>query len=296
MDWVNFHHLRYFWAVAREGGLRRAAEKLHVSAPSISAQIRELEESLGERLFRRVGRANVLTDAGQVALRYADEIFNLGQELANAVRQRPTAKALRLHVGVADSFPKLITHQILQPVFTMAQPVRVICREGKLDDLLGQLIAHRLDVVLADEAASGAQKVRVYNHRLGECGITFCAAAALAPRLRRGFPRSLHEAPALLPAESTGLRRSLEKWFQTIGVVPRVVAEFEDLSLMKVMASDGKGFIPVPSAVMEDAAERFSLRIIGTTQKCKEEFFAITVERRIHHPAVAHLTQAARDS
>jgi LysR family transcriptional activator of nhaA len=141
MDWLNYHHLRYFWTVAREGSLRGAAEKLHVSSPSISAQIRELEEALGERLFRRSGRANVLTDAGQVALRYADEIFNLGRELAGAIKQQPTAKSLRLHVGVADSFPKLVTQQILQPVFELPQPVHVICREGKVEDLLGHLVA-----------------------------------------------------------------------------------------------------------------------------------------------------------
>ena len=154
MDWLNFHHLRYFWMVAREGGLRQAAEKLHVSPPSISAQIGELEDALGEKLFRRSGRANVLTEAGQIALRYADDIFGLGRELAGAVKQRPTASALRLHVGVADSFSKLVTQQILQPVFAMPQSVHVICREGKVSDLLGQLAAHRLDIVLADEPTS----------------------------------------------------------------------------------------------------------------------------------------------
>jgi LysR family transcriptional activator of nhaA len=291
MEWLNYHHLRYFWMVAREGGLRPAAEKLHVSAPSISAQIRELEEALGERLFRRIGRANVLTDAGQVVLRYADEIFSLGRELANAVKQRPTAKALRLHVGVADSFPKLVTQQILEPVFALPQVVHVICREGKVEDLLAQLVSHRLDVVLADEPAPGSLKVRVFNHPLGECGVTFCAAPRLASSLRKGFPRSLHHAPALLPAETTGLRRSLDRWFQGLGITPRIVAEFEDAALMKVMASDGRGFIPVPSVVAQEAVDRFSLRIIGATEKCRDQFFAITADRRIHHPAVAVLTQ-----
>ncbi len=294
VEWLNYHHLRYFWAVAREGNLRRAAEKLGVSPPSVSAQIRELEESLGEKLFRRSGRANVLTDAGQVALRYADEIFSLGQELAGAVKQRPSAKALRLHVGVADSFPKLVTQQILAPVFAMAQAVHVICREGKVEDLLAQLVTHRLDVVLADEPAPGSLKVRVFNHPLGECGVTFCAGPRLAAALRRGFPRSLDRAPALLPAEGTGLRRSLDRWFHTLGIAPRIVAEFEDAALMKVMASDGRGFIPVPTLVAEEAVDRFALRIVGATEKCRDQFFAITAERRIHHPAVAVLTQAER--
>ncbi len=292
MDWLNFHHLRYFWTVAREGGLRPAAEKLHVSQPSISAQIRELEAALGEKLFRRSGRANVLTDAGQIALRYADEIFGLGRELSAAIKQRPTAKALRLHVGVADSFPKLVTQQILQPVFALPQAVHVICREGKVADLVGQLAAHRLDVVLADEPATGGLKVKVFNHALAECGVTFCAGPRLAAALRKGFPRSLHQAPALLPADGTGLRRSVEQWFQSLGIAPRVLAEFEDAALMKVVASDGRGFIPVPTLVAQEAIERFSLRPIGATEKCREQFFAITADRRIHHPAVAVITGA----
>lgn len=291
MDWLNYHHLRYFWTVAHAGGLRRAAEKLHVSAPSISTQIAELEHALGEKLFRRSGRENVLTEVGHVVLRYADEIFGLGAELMNAVKQRPTAKTLRLHVGVADSFPKLVTQQILTPVFAMPQAVHVICREGKVEDLLAQLVAHRLDVVLADEPAPGSLKVRVFNHPMGDSGVTFCAAAPLAAKLRRGFPRSLHGAPALLPAETTGLRRSLDRWFQAIAVTPRILAEFEDAALMKVMASDGRGFIPVPSVVAEEAVERFSLRVIGSTEKCRDHFFAITADRRITHPAVAALTR-----
>lgn len=295
MEWLNYHHLRYFWAVAREGSLRRAAEKLNVSPPSVSAQIRELEEALGEKLFRRSGRGNVLTDAGQVALRYADEIFSLGRELSNAVRQRPNARALRLHVGVADSFPKLVTQQLLQPVFALTPPVHVICREGKVEDLLAQLVAHRLDVVLADEPAPGSLKVRVFNHPLGECGVTFCAGSRLAAALRRGFPRSLDRAPALLPAEGTGLRRSLDRWFQAQAIVPQILAEFEDPALMKVMASDGRGFTAVPSLVAQEAVDRFSLRIIGATEKCRDQFFAITAERRINHPAVAVLTSQARD-
>lgn len=295
-DRLNFHHLRYFWMVAREGGLRPAAEKLHVSAPSISAQIRELEEAVGERLFRRSGRANVLTDAGQLVLRYAEEIFSLGRELSNAIRQQPTARALRLHVGVADSFPKLVTLQVIAPVFALPQAVHLIFREGKLEDLLGQLVAHRLDVVLADEPAPSSLKVRVYNHPMGESGVTICATAKLAQGLRKNFPRSLHGAPALLPAEGTGLRRSLERWFQQIGVVPRIVAEFEDAALMKVLASDGHGFIPVPTLVAHEAVERFALKIIGATEKCRDQFFAITPERRIHHPALAAITRRGQEA
>jgi len=296
MDWLNYHHLRYFWTVAREGGLRPAAAKLNVSPPSLSAQIHELEDALGEKLFRRVGRANVLTDAGQIALHYADEIFGLGRELAAAIKQQPTAKALRLQVGIADSFPKLVTQQILQPVFAMPRAVHVICREGKVGDLLTQLAAHRLDVVLSDEPAAGGVRLRVFNHSLGDSGVTFCAAPRLAAALRRGFPRSLHHAPALLPADGTGLRRSVDQWFVSLGIEPRVLAEFEDAALMKVMAADGRGFIPVPSVVAQEAIDRFSLRVIGATEKCRERFFAITADRRIHHPAVAVITGADKSA
>lgn len=294
MEWLNYHHLRYFWTVAKEGSLRNAAEKLHVSQPSISAQLSELEQVLGEKLFRRSGRTKVLTDAGQVAFRYADEIFTLGRELVNAVKQHPTAEALRLYVGVADSFPKLVTNEILKPVFAMSQPAHVICREGKLEDLLGQLAAHRLDIVLADEPASSGTKVRTFNHLLGESSTSFCAAAELAATLKRGFPQSLHAAPALLPSDNTALRRAVETWFREVGVQPRVVAEFEDLALMKVMAAEGRGFIVLPSTVADEAVQRYGFRIIGSTDACRVQFHAISAERRIAHPAVALITEQAR--
>ena len=291
MDWLNYHHLRYFWTVAKEGSLRKAAEKLHVSPPSISAQLRELEEALGEKLFRRSGRSKVLTDAGQVACRYAEEIYTLGRELVNAVKQRPTAQALRLYVGVSDPFPKLVTNDILKPVFAMSQPVHVICREGKLEDLLGQLAVHRLDIVLADEPASSSTNVRTFNHPLGGSSTSFCASARIASVLRRGFPKSLHGTPALLPSDNTSLRRAVEAWFRNLGVQPRVVAEFEDLALMKVMAAEGRGFIALPSVVAEEAVRRFGFRIIGVTDQCRVRFHAITAERRMAHPAVVAMTR-----
>ncbi len=293
-DWINYLHLQKFWVVAREGSLRAAAEKLRVSQPSISAQIHELEAALGEKLFRRQGRANVLTDVGQIVLRYANEIFSLGQELSNAVRQRPTAEAVRLHVGVADALPKLVTNEILRPVFGLDQTIHVICREGKIEDLLGQLSAHRLDIVLADEPVSSAHRVRAFSHKLGDSGITFCAKPALAVKLKRGFPYSLQGAPALLPAESTSLRRSLERWFQELKIRPRAVADFEDAALMKVVAAEGRGFIAMPTVVAEEAAARYDLQAFGSTERCRDEFFAITTERRIHHPAVAVITDRAR--
>lgn len=294
MEWLNYHHLRYFWTVAKEGSLARAAAKLHVSQPSISEQIRELESAFGEKLFRREGRSNKLTDAGQVVFGYAEEIFSLGREMLNAVKQRPGAKELRLYVGVADSFPKLLTNEILKPVFAMPQTAHIICREGKMEDLLAQLAAHRLDIVLADEPASSSTNFKTYNHSLGETGTTFCAEKLLAAQLKRSFPKSLHDAPALLPTENTSLRRALETWFREQSIRPRIVAEFEDLALMKVMAAEGRGFIALPSVAVKDAVGHYGFQAIGRTESCRVQFHAITAERRIAHPAVALITSQAR--
>ena len=294
MEWLNYHHLRYFWTTAKEGSLARAAAKLRVSQPSISGQIRELETAFGEKLFRRAGRNNVLTDAGHVVFGYAEEIFALGAEMMNAVGQRPGSRTLRLYVGVADSFPKLVTNEILKPVFDLPQEVHAICREGKMEDLLAQLAAHRLDIVLADEPPASNTNFRVFNHPLGETGTTFLAEEKLAARLKRRFPASLQDAPALLPTENTALRRSLETWFRAKDVRPRVVAEFEDLALMKIMAAEGRGFIAVPSLVAKDAMAHYHFRMIGRADDCRLEFHAITAERRIVHPAVARITDKAR--
>lgn len=296
MEWLNYHHLRYFWMVAREGSLARAAAKLHVSQPSISAQIRDLEEALGERLFRRDGRKNVLTDVGQMVFQYAEEIFSLGAELLSTVKGGSAGAILRLHVGVVDSLPKLVINQMLQPAFEMSRPIQVICREGKLEDLLTQLLVHRLDVVLANEPAAGNRQVPIYNHRLGESALAVCAAPALARTLQRGFPQSLHDAPALLPATNTTLRRSLEAWFQTHQIRPLVLAEFEDLALMKALAADGKGFTVLPTTALGDAKEHYGFQKVGSVARHREHFYAITAERKIRHPAVAEITAKARKS
>ena len=294
MDWLNYHHLRYFWTAAKEGSLARAAAKLHVSQPSISEQIRELEGALGEKLFRREGRSNVLTDTGQVVFGYAEQIFALGREMTNAVKQGPSAKTLRLYVGVTDSLPKLVTNVILRPVFSMPQTIHVICREGKMEDLLAQLAAHRLDIVLSDEPASSSTNFKTFNHLLGETGTVICAEKKLAAKLKRGFPKSLNDAPALLPAENSTLRRALDTWFREQHIEPRVVAEFEDLALMKIMAAEGRGFIAIPAVALTDAVSQYGYHTIGKADKCRVQFHAITAERRIEHPAVLLITNKAR--
>ena len=294
MEFLNYHHLRYFWAVAKEGGLTRAAARLHVTQPTISAQIQALEGVLGEKLFRRAGRNLALTDAGQHVLSYAEEIFSLGQDLLNSVKQRPTSRPLRVYLGVADALPKLVAYRIIQPIFHLPQPVRVSCWETKVSDMLVELAAYRLDLVLADEPASSGVTTNVFNHFLGASGVTFCAQPPLAARLRRGFPKSLHGAPALLPMSNSGLRRSLEKWFQATGVRPRLVGEFEDPAFVNVLARRGLGFMSVPTTVAEEIVKRFGLRTIGQTKDCQQQYYAITAERRLTHPAVVAITSGAR--
>ena len=294
MEFLNYHHLRYFWVVAKEGGLRKAAEKLHVSQPTISAQIAALEGVLGEKLFRRGGRSLALTEAGHRVLRYAEEIFSLGQELLDATQQRPTARPLRVHIGITDSLPKLVSYEIIKPIFNLAQPVQAVCREGKAADLLAQLAAYRLDIVLADEPAPSSLPIKVFNHLLGECGVTFCAAPKLAATLKRKFPKSLNDAPVLLPATNTALRQSLEKWFHAEGLRPRLVAEFDDAALMKVAAVDGLGFFALPTVVTKEAITRYGFQIIRRTEDCRQQFYAISPERKLTHPAVQAITTQAQ--
>lgn len=294
MESLNYHHLRYFWVVAKEGSIRKASEKLRVSQPSICVQVQSLEETMGEKLFRRSGRNLVMTETGQLVFGYADEIFSLGGELVSAMKQGSVGRALKLNVGVTDSLPKLVAQILLEPVFDVAGPVHVVCREGKAEDLLVQLASMRLDIILADEPASTGLPFKTFNHLLGSSGVTFCASAALAKRLRKGFPKSLNGAPALLPAQNTNLRRSLEKWFHALNIHPTILAEFEDGALMKAIASGGRGFIPLASVVADEAVERYRFKIIGATEKCTDQFFAITAERRLTHSAVVLITENAQ--
>lgn len=293
MEWLNFHHLRYFWMVARKGGVRRAAEVMHVSQPSVSAQLRLLEESLGQKLFRRSGRNLVLTETGQLVLNYADEIFSTGRELISAIKQRPGKYPLKLNIGLTDAFPKLIAFQILRETFRSDEAVHVICREGEIGPLVNHLQAHRLDIVLADEPASSTLKARTFNHRLGRSGMTFCAVPTLAAKLRRNFPHSLNDAPALLPTTNMGMRSTLDTWFDTHQVRPRLVGEFEDSALMQVCATGGRGFTVVHTVVERAALRHYNLRVIAKVEDCGTDFYAITAERRVKHPAAAAITEHA---
>ncbi|HPC59810.1 MAG TPA: LysR family transcriptional regulator [Verrucomicrobiota bacterium] len=294
VEFLNYHHLRYFWVAAKEGGLTRAAEKLRVSQPSICTQIQALERALGEKLLRRTPRGLTLTEAGQKVFSFAEEIFSLGEDLMNTMRQRPSARPLRVAVGIADSLPKLLTYQMLKPIFHLPQPIQAACCEGKVPDLLGQLATYRLDIVLSDEPAPASGNLKTFNHLLGECGVSFCAEPKLAARLKRRFPRSLHEAPALLPSPNSALRRSLEKWFGEQQVAPRLVAEFDDAALVKVAATHGLGFFALPTLVAHDAVSRYGVKVIGQARGCRQQFFAISAERRLTHPAVVAITAQAQ--
>lgn len=292
-EWLNYHHLRYFHAVAREGSVSRASEKLRTSQPSICAQVKQLEAALGETLYRRRGRSIILTDFGRTIYGYADEILALGREVLTTAKRAPTGRMQRLNVGIVDSFPKLLSLDILRPVFAQVPRVQVTCHEGKIDDLLGQLAAHRLDALLADEPPPSSSQVKTFNHPLGASGVTFCASPALAKQLTGRFPRNLQGAPMLLPTQNTALRRDLEKWFRAAQIEPVVIGEFEDAALAKIVATDGIGITVVPTVVMAEAIERYGFVSLGRTDECRVQLYLITAERRIEHPAVSLLAREA---
>ncbi len=295
MDWLNYHHLFYFWTVARAGSIARASEELRLAQPTISNQLKTLEASLGVKLLERQGRRLVLTDVGRTVLRYADDIFRTGRELQRAVKGLPTGQRLRLVVGVVDVIPKRMAALLLTPAVEAHPDLTLVCREGPLPQLLAALAVHELDVVIADVPASEDVKVKAFNHRLGDCGTTFFAARKLA-HLRKGFPGSLQDAPALLPAEGTALRRALEAWLGRIGVRPVTVGEFDDSALMKAFGARGLGVFAAPRVLEEDVRAQYGVSVIGRAEEVRETFYAITVERRLRHPAVVTLAGAARDA
>ena len=294
MEWLNYHHLYYYWTVVREGSVSRAAEHLRLAQPTISAQIKQFERALGETLLERQGRRVAPSEVGRLVYRYADEIFQLGRELQETLKGRPTGRALRLRVGVANAVPKLIAFQMLRPVLEGNAAIQVSCHEGHPEQLLAQLATHALDVVISDGPADPHLRVKVFSHLLGESGTTFFALPALARRARRGFPGSLHQLPMLLPTPGTALRRSLEQWFDTIQVRPTVGGEFDDSALMKAFGEAGTAVFPAPSAIATEVCRHYGVTVVGTTDAVRERYYAISVERRVTHPGVVALSNAAR--
>ena len=294
MSSLNFKHLRYFWAVAANGTIARAAEILHVTPQTISGQLRELEEQVNAKLFQKSGRNLVLTDTGRLVFSHADEMFRLGDELQDVMEGRTPGSALTLTVGVAMVVPKLLAYRILEPVFQMPDTVRLVCMEASLADLLADLSVHKIDLVLADAPMSPSLNVRAYNHLLGESALSFFAMRKFARKYKAGFPQSLNDAPMLMPTASSALRRSLEQWLEQQDIKPVVIAEFEDRALMKAFGEAGTGIFTSPSAVEEDVVAKYGVSVIGRTDEIKERFYAISAERRIKHPAVSAITEAAR--
>lgn len=292
---MNFKHLYYFWVVARSGGVVKAGEQLHTTPQTLSGQIKLLEERLGKRLFRRSGRQLELTEEGRIALGYADEIFTLGGELEAALRQpSAAARVLDFRVGVADSVAKSVAYRLLEPAMDLAEPVRLIGVEGKFPDLLAQLALHRLDLVIADEPLTRRISVRAFNHPLGSSTMSFFCAPALRQRLQGPFPQCLHGAPMLIQGAASSVRQQLDGWLARQQIQPRVVGEFDDGAMMTAFGREGRGVFMSPSVLEDETVAHYGVEVIGRSDELVEDFYAVSVQRRITHPAVAAITRAAR--
>jgi LysR family transcriptional regulator, transcriptional activator of nhaA len=291
---LNYQHLLYFRSVVRTGSLTRACEELALSAPTVSSQLRTLEERLGEKLLAKSGRNLVPTEVGKLVYGYANEIFTLGQELLGALEHRPSTRPLRLLVGIDDVVPKEIAYRIVEPGMQLKQPVRVVCREGTLERLVADLAVHAVDIVLSDAPVTPTLDIRTYSHSLGGCKVYWMATPALARTLRRGFPKSLDGVPVLLPTDDTAIRRALDQWLDRQGVRPLMLGEFEDYALLREFARAGHGFAPVPSVLEAQFRREHGFARIGMARGVKAEFFAISSERKIKHPAVVAMTDSAR--
>jgi len=295
MDWLNYHHLLYFWSVARHGTVTKACEELRLAQPTISGQIHLLENTLGEKLFIRTGRRLALTEMGQLVFKYAEDIFSTGQELMNTVKGHTTnGHPARLVVGVADAVPKPLATQLLKSALKLYRPTRLICQEDKLRQLLTDLTAHRLDLVIADTPAPSSIKEHTYSHPLGESGVTLFATAKLTAQYRRDFPQSLSGAPMLLPTSNAVLRRLVDQWLVNQGLHPNIVGEFDDSATLKAFGQDGYGIFPGVSVIEKEICRQYRVQVVGQLEALKQHFYAITAERRLKHPAVLALVRTAR--
>ena len=293
---MNFKHLHYFWVTAKAGGVVRAGEQLHTTPQTLSAQIKLLEDRLGRRLFRKNGRQLELTDDGRVALRYADEIFALGGELETALREKRGTReqVLELRVGIEDVVAKSVAYKLLEPALGLDEPIKLICAEGGFNDLMAQLALHRVDLVIADEPLTRKLSVKAFNHKLGSSPVSFFAAPERAARLRLPFPRCLDGAPMLVPGGSSSVRPQFDAWLEREHLHPRVVGEFGDGALMKAFGRQGRGVFLSPTVVEDETVRQYGVQVIGRVDEISDDFYAITAERRITHPGVAAITQAAR--
>ena len=292
---MNFKHLHYFWVTAKAGGVMRAGEQLHTTPQTLSGQIKLLEDWLGRKLFRKSGRQLELTEDGRLALGYADQIFTLGAELETAVRQaRGGAPILDFRVGVADSVAKSVAYRLLEPALSIKEPIRLICSEGKFPDLLSHLALHRLDLVIADEPMSRRISVKAFNHALGSTSMSFYCAPQLRKKLVGEFPGCLNGMPMLIQGASASVRQQLEGWLTRHQIHPRVIGEFDDGALMTAFGREGRGVFMGPAVLEAETIQQFGVEVIGRSTELVEEFFAVSVERRITHPCVVAITDAAR--
>jgi LysR family transcriptional activator of nhaA len=294
VGWLNYHHLLYFWTVAREGGVAAASRRLRLSQSSISTQLRQLEEQLGQPLFDRSRRRMQLTEAGRTAYRYADEIFGLGREMIDALQHGAAGRGLRLALGLTDTVQKLIAYRLIEPALQLPDGVQIHCEEDRLERLLPQLAGHELDLVISDEPLPAGGSIKAFNHPLGRSGVSIFAAPALASRLHTGFPSSLDGAPFLLPTATAALRRDLERWFDQLAIRPRIVGEFDDSALLKVFGQAGAGAFAAPKAIAREISRQYRVKPIGDAEGLVERYFAISVERRLKHPGVLAISNAAR--
>ncbi len=291
---INYKHLHYFWVVAKEGSIARASEQLHLTPQTISGQLSLLEKSIGKKLFSRSGRNLVLTEAGRVALEYADDIFLLGAELQNVLANRADeGNPLRLSIGITDVIPKLIAHRLIEPALQLDEPVRIICLEDSFDNLLTKIATHKLDVVISDRPIRPTMNVRAFNHHLGGCGITFFAAPQLAAKYQPEFPHSLDQAPMLLPVVGNAIRREIMQWFDSLGIRPIIVGEFDDSALIKTFGQAGVGIFTAPTVIKKDVEQQHNVVAIGSTDKIHEAFYAISPERKLKHPGVIAINDSA---
>ena len=293
MEWLNYHHLHYFWYVAREESISRASEHLRLAPSTVSSQVTKLEEMLGTKLFHRVGRNLELTEMGRMVFRYADEIFSLGLEMLDTVQRKSTTGPLRLVVGIVDVLPKLVIRKLLEPALALPEQIHIICHEGKDDQLISELAIHSLDIVLTDTPIKPGLSVKAYSHLLGESEIGFYGTAELANKARDNFPHSLTGAPMLLPGSMSALRGSLDRWFESLNIRPFIVGEFDDQALLKIFGQAGDGIFAAPLFIEEEIKKQYGVELIGRSDVVKEQFYAISVERIIKHPAVVAISETA---
>jgi LysR family transcriptional activator of nhaA len=291
---MNLRHLRNFWTVARMGGVAKAAERLNLTSQTVSGQLRQLEEDLGTALFRPAGRGLELTEAGRMALSYADEILQLGDEMKSALASRQRQPLPLLRVGITDVVPKTVAYRLLAPVGCLPQPVRLVCREGHIDMLLAELALHRLDLVVADQPMPAGLAIRGHSHKLGESALAFFGSDSLNPG-QRDFPACLDDAPLLVPSIGATVRGHIDRWLSEHRLSPRIVGEFDDGALMKAFGQAGAGYFPGPALLTEEICARYNVRCVGQTDDIRESFWAISVERRINHPAIKVVIESARN-